>query len=75
MNKTSITFDFCPEKNGGETLLFCSFFDNEYIMHQLILCSYGNTASFSLEGEMITPAKLRDLANKLEAFLKENDKE
>lgn len=63
-----------PDSNGGETLRFeTSYMDNEdpnddnVILNQkIVLCSYCNEASFNLYGAILTPNKLRELADFIE---------
>ena len=70
-------FVFNPENNGGEFLtLMTEYFgytDGErevYAIQELSLQSYGNSASFTLNG-LLTPDNLRKLAETLEKAQKE----
>lgn len=67
-------FNLSPKTNGGEALVLTTDFfdngDNEPLLRQkLTLNSYCNTASFNLEGTILTPKLLRKLANELEENL------
>lgn len=67
------THDLSPTENGGEKLLLVTKFvpngDPGVVLpnQQLILNSYGNSAVFELAKSPLTPAALRELADKLEA--------
>ena len=67
--KDKLCFNLSPNRNGGEALLFSTEVSDGYIVHEITLCSYANSATFTLEGDIITPAKLRKLADELEIFL------
>jgi hypothetical protein len=57
-----ITYNFTPDKNGGEAFIFTQDED----VQVLCLESYGSSAEFTLELDTITPAKLRELADLLD---------
>lgn len=67
-------YNFNPDFNGGETLYIeTNYVDNEdpnddnVILNQkIVLCSYTNEASLNLFGAILTPSKLRELANTIE---------
>lgn len=73
MNSTMLkrlVYVFNPEDNSTEMLtLMTEYFtpggttDGVYPVHEL---SLGNHVTFHISGALITPEKLRDLANKLE---------
>ena len=70
-------FNFSPSEIGGESLTLSTiFYDNgdgpkdPFINQELTLHSYGNSASFILNGITLTPAILRKLANELEKVQK-----
>jgi len=73
----SHVFDFTPEINSGEGLILeTKYYDNGdgipdglYWEQELTLQSYGNSATFTLT-DVLTPTKLRKLADELEAFEK-----
>lgn len=69
-----------PHTNGGESLMLtttvlCDSNDpdpkpDEYFLNQeLSLQSYGNSASFTLIGNVLTPKILRELADEMEKKL------
>jgi hypothetical protein len=65
---------FNPDDNGGESLILSTEFmsngDEEegyYLYQELSLESYSNGATLHLSNSMLTPKKLRDLANKMES--------
>lgn len=69
-------FCFNNNDNGGEALLLTTEFvangdditkeDGVYLEQELTLVSYSNSATFNLSGAILTPALLRELADKLE---------
>jgi hypothetical protein len=71
MKRDNFCYDFRPEGNGGETLLFSTELEGGYVVHKISLQSYGNAATLTLGSEIITPQKLRQLATRLESYLKE----
>jgi hypothetical protein len=69
-------FVFNPEANGGETLsLTTDIWDNgddenNIFVHQVLnLESYSNSVSLHLAGAVLTPTKLRMLADQLDRRL------
>ena len=71
------TFNLNDDSNGGESILLTtSFYDaNEgkypdvleiFTNQELTLHSYANSASFNFTDSVLTPDKLRQLANELE---------
>lgn len=67
------TFVFNNEDNGGEQVSLCTrLYDDGQggasYEQELCLDSYSNGASFTLVGAALTPQKLRQLADQLEAF-------
>lgn len=75
-------FDFDPKGNGGESLYLNTEIwtngdappDNLYLQHKLTLMSYGNSATFNLCAMELTPEKLRQLADEIEAKINEAKK-
>lgn len=76
----AFTYTFNPENNGGESFsLHTKFISNGddfkkespdegiFLNQSLKLQSYCNSTSINLHGFAITPQKLRELADKLEA--------
>ena len=69
-------FRFNADSNGGEALILTTEFiangdnitkkEGVYLNQELTLESYFNSASFNLSGAILTPALLRELADKLE---------
>lgn len=69
-------FCFNEDHNGGEALSLETMFigngdpitkdDGVYLNQRLTLQSYSNAALFELYGALLTPEKLRQLANELE---------
>jgi hypothetical protein len=59
--------------NGGESLIITTKSinngSNTYLNQEITLTSYCNSASFNLSSAVLTPAKLRELANQLESVI------
>ena len=70
MKNYKFVYDFNPLGNGGETLLFSTEYYDDFAVHEISLQSHGNSATLTLGDEMITPQKLRELADGLESYLK-----
>lgn len=65
-----MVYSFNKDDNGGEQFMFSSeIYEGCFnYMHKFELQSFGNSATFTLIGEIITPTKLRELADALETF-------
>jgi hypothetical protein len=64
-------FTFNPDDNGGQSFRITTDITVEdkeeaILEHEITLQSYGNKATFFLHGVMLTPAKLRQMADELE---------
>jgi hypothetical protein len=64
------TFNLTPQNNGGEAIILKTKLTGKdggvQGEQELILQSYGNSASFNLGSILFTPDVLRKLANELE---------
>jgi len=75
-------FEVPPDTNGGESVsIETKFFSNGdpmpdgLIIKQVItLSSYSNRVSFFLEGNVLTPEILRDLADQLDRKIEQIEK-
>lgn len=74
--KTKVhTFVFNQNDNGGESVslvtnsIYNTEYDERYTVQTLELQCYGSHSTSINLGELITPEKLRKLANELESFL------
>lgn len=66
-----------PKTNGGEQIFIVTEIhrhpDGEWWLSQSFdLESYGNSATIHLGNDVLTPEKLREMANELEKFLNLN---
>lgn len=69
----SLVYVFNGQDNGGEAFaLEVEMWANErgetYMTQELHLQSYGNSATLTLGSGMLTPGKLRTLADKIDAL-------
>lgn len=70
--KPILVFEVPPHNNGGESLIITTKKDDRFLVQEITLQSYGNSASFDLCINVLTPTILREFADALEIAIKEN---
>jgi len=67
------SFMFNPKDNGGEQIILTTTFfpvsptsKEIFTISELVLHSFGNSATFTLGGDIFSPENLRELANQLD---------
>ena len=72
-----IHFVVNPHDNGGEQIIITTEFhdngdrkDNIYMQQEITMQSYCNSASISLFGAILSPERLRKMADEIEATMK-----
>ncbi len=79
-NKKILVFNVDPTINGGESIYISSELHyngddktektSYWLSQEIILRSYGNSASLNLSTAILSPEILRKMANQLEEFIK-----